>query len=252
LLFQIVSGILAGLTAAKLFATGLHRRYRIFFWYMLFRVFQGVWPYFVNNLKSDLYFYLWTFTLPISLIFYILVVLELCRLVLEKHAGLYTLGRWAIYLGMAVSVTLSILSLLPKIKPNMPQRSKYMGYILATDRGVTFGMAIFLILMLLLISRYPVKLSRNVILHAGLYTVFFLCNTLDVILARVFGLPHYAAIDTGRMIVSCLCLLAWFFLLSPKGEETQAQILHFRPEHEERLLYQLDAINATMLRLSRN
>ena len=249
--FQVASGVFAALTAGKLFHTGLYTRYRAFFWYMLFRVFEGAWPSLVD-IKSDLYAYIWGPTELISLILYILVVLELCRLVLEKHKGLYTLGRWAIYFGMAISVALSILSLLPRIKPNMPQRSKYLGYIIATDRGVTFCMAIFLILMLFLINRYPVRLSRNVILHAALYTVFFLANTLDMILARVFGLPHYAAIDTGRMIVSCLCLLSWFLFLSPKGEETEGHIPVFRPEHEERLLYQLNAINTTMLKISRN
>jgi hypothetical protein len=251
LLFQVVSGVLAALVAGKLYTTGLHRRYRAFFWYMLFRIVEGVWPNFID-IKSGLYAWVWVFTEPISLFLYILVVLELARLVLENHQGLYTLGRWSIYFGMAISVVLSILSLLPRIKPNMTQRSKYMGYVFALDRAVTLCMAIFLILMLFLISRYPVKLSRNVLLHACLYTLFFICNTLDFILARVFGLPHYAAIDTSRMIVACLCLLCWFLFLSPEGEEAQRQVLHYSPEHEERLLYQLDAINTTMLKISRN
>ena len=251
MLFQIASGILAALVAVKLCTTGLYRRYRVFFWYMVFRVVEGAWPSFID-IKSDLYAYIWAVTEAFSLAFYILVVLELCGLVLEKHQGLYTLGRWAIYLGMAVSVTISMVSLLPRIKPEMSQRSKYMGYIFATDRGTTFCMAIFLILMLLLISRYPVKLSRNVILHASLYTLFFLCNALDMILLRLLGLPHYAAVDIGRMTVACFCLVAWSVFLSRKGEETQMNVVHLRPEHEDRLLYQLDAINSTMLKISRN
>jgi hypothetical protein len=251
LLLQVATGILAACVAGKLYSTGLYSRYRAFFWYMLFRVFEGVWPVFVN-MRSNLYAYIWTFTEPVSLILYVLVVLELCRLVLEKHRGLYTLGRWAVYLGMAISVGLSILSLLPRIKPNMPQSSKYLGYIFAVDRGVTLCLAIFLVLMLFLLSRYPVSLSRNVILHAAVYTIFFLCNALDMILLKVLGFPHYPALETGRMIVSCLCLLCWLRFLSPKGEETRVQIPHFRPEHEERLLYQLDAINTTMLKISRN
>ncbi len=215
----------SGLTAAKLLFTGLHRRYRVFFWYFCFRVVNGLWPFFFD-IKSNIYFKLWALTEPVSLLFYLLVVLELCKLVLERHRGLYTLGRWAIGLGMAASVTLSFLSLLPKITPATPQRSRVMGYLLASDRGVTFCLAIFLLLMLFLLSRYPVPLSRNVILHAAIYTIFFLSNTLNLIFSSVFGLRLYRAVDIGLMGVSTACALAWAFLLTPKGEEVRMTIPH--------------------------
>src|SRR5207248_4908074 len=144
-----------------------HRRYPVFFWYFCFRVLNGLWPFFFD-LKSNAYIYIWEATEPVNLIFYIWVVLELCALVLERHKGLYSLGRWAMALGMVISVGLSILTLLPKITPAMPQRSRSLGYFFATDRGVTFCLAIFLLLMLFLLSRYPVPLSRNVVLHVTL------------------------------------------------------------------------------------
>ena len=39
------------------------------------------------------------------MVFYVLMVLELYRLVLEKYKGLYSLGRWALYLSLAISVS---------------------------------------------------------------------------------------------------------------------------------------------------
>jgi hypothetical protein len=257
LFLQVTSLLASGLTAIKLFRTGLHRRYRVFFWYFIFRVANGVWPLFVG-IKSSVYFYFWFFSEPLNLIFYVWVVLELCRLVLERHRGLYTLGRWAMYFGMAISVGLSILSLMAKIRRAPPQRSEIkklsvsiINYLYATDRGVTFCLAIFLLLMVFLLSRYPVPLSKNVVLHATLYTVFFLSNTLSVILSSVFGLELFSAIDTGLMGVSCACALAWLFFLNPKGEEVRMTIPHFGPEHEERLLLQLDSLNTTLLKVGR-
>jgi hypothetical protein len=47
-------------------------------------------------------------------------------------------------------------------------------------------------------------------------------------------------------------MLAWLVFLTPKGEDTRLQIPHFQPDYEERLLYHIDSINATMLKLSRN
>ena len=245
---QVLSLCGSLLVAAKLYRTGLYRRYRIFFCYFIFRVVNGIWPLCLN-VHSETYLHLWVISEPLTWMFYVGVVLELYKLVLERHRGLYTLGRWALYFGMALSVGLSVLSLFLRIKP--AQRSRILPYIVPADRGVTLCLAIFLLLMLFLLSRYPVPLSRNVILHASLYTVFFLSNTLGIILFSVFGIGLYNSISTGLMVVSCACVYSWLFFLSPKGEEVRMNILHFGPEHEERLLYQLDSLNTTLLRASR-
>jgi hypothetical protein len=245
---QILSLCGSLLLAVKLYRTGFYSRYRIFFCYFIFRVLNGIWPLCLS-VHSEAYLRLWVVSEPLIWMFYVGVVLELYRLVLERHKGLYTMGRWALYFGMALSVGLSVLSLFLRIKP--AQRSRILPYIVPADRGVTLCLAIFLLLMLFLLSRYPVQLSRNVILHATLYTTFFLSNTLGVILFSVFGIGLYNSISTGLMVVSCACVYSWLFFLSPKGEEVRMNILHFGPEHEERLLYQLDSLNTTLLRAAR-
>lgn len=255
LAIQWVSLLGSLLTAVKLYRSGLYRRYRVFFAYFLLRVPSAGYPLFLD-IKSPVYFYIWVFITPLVWMFYVWVVLELCRLVLERHRGLYTLGKWAMCLGMVVSVTLSMLSVLAKFKSAPPQRSKSLfpsiiRYFLATDRGITFCLAIFLLLMLLLLSRYPVRLSRNVVLHTTLYTIFFLSNTLSVILLSVFGLHLFTTIDTALMGVSALCILAWLIFLTPKGEEVRVNIPHFAPENERRILLHLDALNSTLLKASR-
>ena len=247
---QLASLVGSALISLKLFSTSLYRRYRIFFVYSIFRVANGLWPLFVD-LKSDAYAYFWAFAEPLNLILWVWVVLELCKLVLEKHRGLYTLGRWAMAVGMIISVTLSILSLLPRIKPAASQKSRYLTYFYGADRGVTLCLAIFLILMILLISRYPVRLSRNVVLHVSLYTIFFLTNTLSVLLWTVFGKRVYGTVTTSMMITSCCCVLAWLLFLNPGGEEVRVNIPHFGPESEERILFHLDSLNTTLLKVAR-
>ena len=243
------------LTAAKLYRSGLYLRYRVFFAYFLFRVPVGVYSL-VVDVRSPLYFYCWVFTEPLVWLFYIGVVLELCRLVLERHKGLYTLGKWAMYVGMAISVTLSVLSVLAKFQAAPLQRSRSLhssiiGYYRTTDRGVTFCLAVFVLLMLLFLSRYPVRLSRNVVLHTTLFTVFFLSNTLSDILASVFGLHLFTAIDTGLSCVSALCILAWLAFLTPNGEGVSVNIPHLAPENEQRILYHLDSLNSALLKVAR-
>jgi hypothetical protein len=183
------------------------------------------------------------------------VVLELCGLVLTRHQGIFTLGKWAMYAGMAISVTLSILSLLAGFNAAPAQRSQsltnsIMKYFLAADRGVTFCLAIFLILMLLLLSRYPVPLSRNVVLHAAIYTFFFFGNSLSDILADVFGVHLFTIIDTCLTGITALCILAWLLFLNLKGEEVRVHVPRLTPENEKRILYHLDSLNSTLLKVA--
>jgi hypothetical protein len=243
----VISLLGSGLTAIKLYRSGLYRRYRVFFWYFLFRVLNGIWPL-IFPIKSVSYFWLYVITLPLSWAFYILVVRELVGLVLQQYKGLNTLGRWAIYFSLAVSVILSILSRILQFTPTT--RSKGIPLLLATDRGVTFCLAIFLILMLFLVSRYPVSLGKNVVVHTVLFTTFFLSNTLSGLMRSVFGRRLASAADTGLMAASAVCVFVWFFLLSAKSEEIEVHLPSYGPESEKRILLHLDSLNRTLLKVS--
>ena len=250
LFFEWVSLSGAGLTALKLFRSGLYRRYRFFFVYLVSLVPYGICVL-ALDVKSGLYQKFWTVTAPLFWFLYLLVVFELCGLILEKHKGLYTLGRWAMYLGLAVAVTLSVLSLLPRITPAMPQRSRIMGYILATERGVDFSLGIFILLILFFLTRYPVPLARNVVVHSVVFSLFFLSHTLGLLLRSAFGLHVSPEINLFLMGTSSACMVAWLVLLNARGEKVQVTTQHFGRGDEERILLQLDALNDTLLRASR-
>jgi hypothetical protein len=249
LFLEWVSLLGAGLTGLKLFRSGLYRRYRFFFVYLVSLVPYGI-CLLVLDVHSGLYQKFWAVTAPLFWLLYILVVFELCGLILEKHKGLYTLGRWAMYLGVVVAVTLSVLSLVPHITPATPQESTIMGYILATERGVDFSLAIFILLILLFLSRYPVPLSRNVVVHSVVFSLFFLSNTLVMLLYSVFGLHVNSEINLFLMGICSACMVAWLVLLNAKGEKVRVSTLHFGRGDEERILHQLDSLNDTLLRAS--
>src|ERR1035438_9184999 len=172
--FQILSLIGSAFTVAKLFHTGLYRRYRWFFWYFLFRIPNTAWPLFFST-QGKAYFLLWTYTEPMTWLLHVAVVLELYRLVLEKHKGLYTLGRLAMFAGIGTSVTISLISLIPNLALS-GQQSRKMFWYLALERGFMLGLAIFLLFMMGFLVLYTVPISRNVKRHARIYAVFFISN----------------------------------------------------------------------------
>jgi len=147
-------------------------------------------------------------------------------------------------------VVVSLLSLLPRITPAMPQQSRIMGYVYAAERGMDFSLAIFIVLILFFLTRYPVPLSRNVVVHAAVFSLFFLSNTFGLLLHSVFGLHLKNEVDMFLMGTSSACLVAWLFLLNAKGEKVRVSTLHFGRGDEARILLQLDSLNNTLLRVS--
>ena len=235
------------LMALKLYRSGLYHRYPIFFAFFIFRIPNTIWPLFLQT-SSSLYQQVWIMTEPIEFGFYVLMVKELYKLVLEKYKGLYSLGRWALYLSLAISVSISAITLLPRIKPSMPQRSRIMFYVLGTERGIQTGLAIFIILILCFLSFFPVKLSRNVRMHALIFSIFFLSNTFVVLMRSLFGMHLADAVNTILMAVTATSLVAWLTLLRVEGEDSARSPVPFEPEHESRLLAHLDSLNAALLR----
>ena len=252
LLVQFLRAVLllgSALTVFQLYRTGLYRRYPYFFLYFIFRIPNSLWPFFLKS-SDHLYEQIWLLTSPMVLIFYVLITLELYRLVLENYKGLYSAGRWALYVSLAISVSISALSLLPKIKPGMPQRSKYMVYELATERGVDTSLAIFIILMLCFLSLFPVKLSRNVRVMALVYSVFFLSNVFVLLMRSLFGLKMIGEVNTLLMAVSAASVISWLVLLRPAGEASPQLQVRVQEGYEGRLLNHLDTLNSALLRTS--
>src|ERR1039458_6765119 len=235
------------LMVLMLYRPGLSRRSPIFFAFFIFRIPNGIWPLFLA-VSSPLYQQVWVLTEPIGLGFYILMVVELYKLVLEKYKGLYTLGRWALYVSLAISVSISAISLMPRIQPSTPQQSKVMFYVLAAERGIQTGLALFIILILCFLSLFPVKLSRNVRVHALVFSIFFLSNTFMLLMRSLFGLRLADQVNTIMLGVSTASVLALVPLLRTSGEEVRQAPMPFGQEHESRLLAHLDSLNAALLR----
>lgn len=246
--------ILAGcaLVSIKLLWTGLYRRYQAFFAYLAFRFFYTLALLFVfTDTRSAKYGWFWILTEPIIWIFYVLVVVELYSLILEKHKGLSTLGRWVLYVGLSISILISGLTLLPQLTGGRAQRSHLLPYYFAIERGVDLSLLIFLLLILLWLTRYPVPLSRNVVVHSVAYSILFLSNTGGLLARVIFGFSPSNSLDAFFMAIGAVCILLWLILLTPKGEDVRVSLPVFGPEHEERILSQLDALNKTLLKASR-
>lgn len=241
--------IAANATAAlRLYQLDLNRVYRFFFAYLVLTTARSLLllPF---DLRGNTYGVIYLVTLPILWVFYILIVLELYSLVLQNYSGIYSLGRWTLYGSLFFSVALSVLTLIPTWGN---ETSRLLFWSTTATRGVDFSLVIFLLLILVFLSRYPVALNRNIIVHCIVYTVFFLGTSMTILVRNVVGHEVMRQLNTVLEVLSIACYLAWIFLLTRAGESRITMLRHnWSPEDEQRLIEQLNHINATLLRAAR-
>lgn len=235
--------------AVKLVTTGLYKKYPIFFTYFVFRVPNSLWPL-LTDFRSDTYFYAYMSTLPITVVLYVLLVMELYRLVLADYKGLQSAGRWAMYASLIGALVISLLTLIPKITPTMAQRSKAIGLVVVSERGVYTALAVFIILLLALLSRYPIQLRRNARVHAVIYSIFFFNGGMVMLSRSALGLKAMTIVNLLSIVINLACVFSWLILLNPAGEAVAERTVASN-SHEQRLMLQLEGLNAALLRVSR-
>jgi hypothetical protein len=252
-LLQYVIGILCLLTCLKLWKTGLERRYRGLFTFVVFYLFTSICVlFFADNSNSVAYIRYWEITQPMSWVLSVWVVLELYSLVLEPYSGLATFGRWVQYAGFTLSTLASLLAMMPQIRAGAGRANPVLIYYYAIERGVDCGMLVFLVFILAWLTQYPVPLSRNLVVHSFVYTALFFSNSIGLFAQVFFGFSLSQPVTAALTGVLGLCILAWLVLLTTRGEEARVTVPRFTREHEEQVLQQLDALNHALLKISRH
>ncbi|PWU11079.1 MAG: hypothetical protein C5B51_03410 [Terriglobia bacterium] len=242
----------AGLASFKLWYTGLFRKYKALFAFLVFRcVFYSLATFWFTDIRSGGYLKFWVVTQPIAWLLSVLILLELYTLVLEKHKGLASLGRWFQYAGLSLSILISGLALLPQIRTGQVQISVILAYYYAIERGVDFSLLIFLVFILVWLTRYPVPISRNVLVHSVVYATMFFSSTVAMFTRVFLGFQLSRTVSTIMLGILAACLLVWLVFLSPKGEEVRVRVPRLEPEQEQRILDHLEALNRTLLKVSR-
>ncbi len=190
---------------ARLFATGLYRRYRVFFAYLVFEVLHSAILSIIGP-KSGAYQKVWVLTEPIDWLFYVLVVLEIYSLVLADYRGLATVGRWILIAAIVVALLASGVSL---TAPSRFTQSHLMTYYYVAERAVYFSLVAFLLSLLGFLMQYPITLSRNIIVHSMVFSVYFLGNTVFYLLLSMRGYGSLPVVSYALSLTTIAALGAW-------------------------------------------
>jgi hypothetical protein len=251
-ILQYIIGGISFLPILKLWYTGLYKRYVALFSFLLFSLVYSLSVLVLfRDYRSQAYQTYWEICQPLTWLFSVWVVLELYSLILERHKGLATFGRWIQYAGFTISTAVSLLVMLPQVKAGANGAGAVALYYYPIERGVDCGMLVFLLFILVWLTQYPVPLSRNVVVHSFAYTALFFANSFGLLAQMFFGLQLSLVLTILLDGVLVACSLAWLLLLTPKGEEIRVRVPQFSAEHEARVLEHLEALNRTLLEISK-
>lgn len=233
----------------RLYLFGLHRRYRAFFVFMTLFALENA-SCAVLNTRSAIYQKVWILTQPIEWFLYACVVLELFSLVLQDYQGLSTVGRWSLIAATSVALVASVLSL--AVPSHTTVQGQLMAYYYVAERAIYFSLVVFLLTILALLTRYPITLNRNIIVHCMVFSIYFLTNTAIFVLLSTRGYRMIRIAVYGTQAVNLAALGIWLAMLNSVGERRPQRLRPvWMPDQEEKLSRELNSLNMALLRLTR-
>ncbi len=244
---ELIQAAAAAVAAGRLFYLNLADKFRALFAYLVFVAGINL----VSGLVSDTsvaYFWGYIALEAVKCVLGVLAVRELFALSFGNYPGIRTLGRWVIYGGVGLSLAASLLVTGFFWQGAASGRAhSHLFYIEVSIRAVVFSLAVVIISNLLLLSKYPLHLSRNTLVSSVFFSAVFLSEACRLLIDSLAPQLFDRYIDASEAAFICVCLVGWALMLSPATESAPAQV-RYSSSHEDHLLDQLNALNQLMTR----
>lgn len=195
--------------------------------------------------------YFWTYVVigPFEGVFSILVVRELITLMFGDYPGIRTVGRWAMYVGIAGSGVATLVLTKYFWSAGATRRRWGIFYIQVEQRSVIFTLAVIIAAILFVLSKFPLRLDRSTFVSCISFSILFLSEAARLFIDATVRAVHNDLVDWSESVVIALCLGSWAFLVRPETAQAPRAVL--TTPHEGRLLQQLDALNQMLTRAAR-
>ncbi|HEY6391112.1 MAG TPA: hypothetical protein VIX89_07540 [Bryobacteraceae bacterium] len=220
------------LALSALAAKRLHRRFPIFTLYLFVNLADDLILKLVPGPATRAYALTWMSSKPIILILWVLVVLELFRLVCEHYPGIGIFARSLLMVVLATASIAAVLSLAPDAK-GIDWHRPALQLIVLLNRWVATVLAVFLFAMAGFLHYYNAPIKPNLLRHAYILAGYFSIQAAAMFLTNVngataahasvfaglFGTDPMSRINRALLTGRIVCSLSWSILLTRTGEE---------------------------------
>jgi len=256
---EAVSDTLELALAIRLLTLGLHRIYRIFCAFLIFDVLTSSLALWVQleQPKALNYKVIWMIFTPLDWVFYLTLVYALLSALLAKFPGILGFSKRVLHISLLVGAVIGVFTARPEFLAYERMRhvqafDRIVSAAMVTDRVVSMMALLALAASIIFILWFPVQMPRNLAVFCIGLVVFFAAQTSMRI---VYSLGPHVDIDLFNLVISLVfsaCLLYWLIFINKAGEQVPTRIGHsWNAAEQQRLLAQLEAMNATLLRAAR-
>jgi hypothetical protein len=246
---QFAQVLAAAVAAGRMLYLGLGKRFPALLGYLIFIACSSL-CYSILDPRSKPFFWVYVFLMPLESIFKIFAVRELVMLTFDNYPGIRTVGRWTMYAGLVISITASLLLTRVFWTVGAHGRQKWgLFYFEVAQRSIVFALAVVIIAIIFVLSKYPLNLGRNTYVSCTFFSVLFLSEAAQLFVDAMMRELYNRYADWTEQFIIVFCLVGWAALLKPQTA-TAARVAFTGPQ-EDLLLQQLDSLNRLMSRAAR-
>ena len=248
---DLLESVAAGSAGGRLIYLGLGKQFPALLGFVIFVAVLN-FAYGVMDRFSRPYFWTYVAIEPLEYIFRILVVRELLTVMFDNYPGIRTVGRWAMYAGIAVSAGASVALTRFFWNAGASGRHKWgLFYMEVTQRSVVFTLVAVIVAILFVLSKYPLHLSRNTYVSCAFFSALFLSEAAALLLDSTARVLHVDLVDQAESVFIALCLGSWALMLQPQSAPAPVARVAFSNPQEDHLLQQLASLNQLMSRAAK-
>jgi hypothetical protein len=190
------------------------------------------------------------------------IVYSLLNAILQSFPGILRFSRMLLNAIFSLALLAAVLTIRPEFsaagaeKFTAPiDRMVITWYVL--DRAISMAAILVLLVILAFILWFPVQMPRNLAVFSVGLVVYFGSKTALWLLRtymsqeRVPGQSVTLVTNTINFVLSA-CFAYWILFLTPQGQTRKVRLGHsWRTDEQDRLLGQLESMNAALLRGAR-
>jgi hypothetical protein len=243
----------------RLLQLQLHGVYRVFAVFVLYECLGSSVVLFQSALTSRGVDYEWEW-LVLSAVGWVItlwMVYAVLEAVLERLPGILKFSRRFLNYTFLAAVIVALITAKAELSGNTVPSGKS-----ALESAVVVGMAlerviatvVLLVLLAIIcfVLWFPVKLPRNLVVFSLGLVVYFSCRNVLMLAQEFLAVEAARAAAVASMLVLGGCFAYWGVCLSRAGEAAELRLGHgWRSGDQQRLMDQLEAMNAALLRGAR-
>jgi hypothetical protein len=233
--------------STRLIQLHLAARLRALLGYLIFLALINV-VFGIASTGSSVYFWSYLVLEPLKCGFSIMAVRELFALAFDEYPGIRSVGRWAMYAGVALAMGVSLVVTGFFWSGGASGRAhSHLYYFEVAQRSIILSLAVVIVTILIVLSKYPLHLSRNTMVSSAFFGVLFLSEAAQLMIDSMTSQLNNQYVDWSESVFISVCLAGWAAMLQPETAPIPSPIRFSSPQ-EEHLLQQLDSLNQLMTR----